>query len=154
MDRSIIERYAAGALAPAKAMEGMTREQLLATPVPGKWSTQQVIIHLMDSDLVGAERMKRVIATQRPLLLGYDETAFAQSLFYDRLDAALACDIFAKNRELVAVILRALPDEAFKRTGVHSERGLETLEELVVGYCAHLEHHLKFIEEKRRALRR
>jgi hypothetical protein len=153
MDRSIIERYAAGAPAPAKAIEGMTREQLLATPVPGKWSTQQVIIHLMDSDLVGAERMKRVIATERPLLLGYDETAFAKSLFYDKLDAALACEVFAKNRELVAVILRALPDEAFKRTGVHSERGLETLEELVVGYAEHLEHHLKFIEEKRRALR-
>jgi hypothetical protein len=153
MDRSIIERYAAGASAPAKAIEGMTRQQLLATPVPGKWSTQQVIIHLMDSDLVGAERIKRVIAMERPLLLGYDENAFTRSLFYDRLDAAVACEIFAKNRELVAVILRALPDEAFKRTGVHSERGLETLEELIVGYADHLDHHLKFIGEKRRALK-
>lgn len=153
MDRSVIERYAAGAPAPARAIERMTREQLLAAPVPGKWSTQQVIVHLMDSDLVGSERMKRVIAMERPLLLGYDENAFTKSLFYEKLDAALACEVFAKNRQMMAVILRVLPEAAFKRTGVHSERGLETLEELIVGYIEHLDHHLRFIEEKRRALR-
>src|ERR1051326_7901326 len=120
MDRTIIERYAAGASLPAKSIEGLTRADLLATPVPGKWSTQQVIIHLMDSDLVGSERMKRVIAMERPLLMGYDETAFVRSLFYDKLDAAAACEVFAKNRELMTVILRALPESAFARTGVHS----------------------------------
>jgi hypothetical protein len=152
MDRNWIDRYAAGARLLAKSIEGLSRADLLAAPVPGKWSTQQVIIHLMDSDLVGSERMKRVIAMERPLLLGYDETAFARSLFYDQLDAAAACDVFAKNRELMAVILRALPDEAFARRGVHSENGLETLEDLLRGYVEHLEHHLRFIEEKRRAM--
>lgn len=154
MDRSIIDRFASGATLPARAIEGMTREQLLAAPIPGKWSTQQVIIHLMDSDLVGTERMKRTIAMERPLLLGYDETAFARALFYDKLDAHTACEVFAKNRELMTVVLRSLPDDAFRRTAVHSESGLETLEDLVKGYADHLDHHLRFIEEKRRALRR
>ena len=152
MDRSIIDRYAAGAALPAQAIAGMTRDELLARPVAGRWSTQEVIIHLMDSDLVGSERMKRVIAMERPLLLGYDENAFTRSLCYDRLDAAVACEVFAKNRELTSQVLRALPDEAFRRVGIHSERGLETLEELVIGYADHLDHHLRFISEKRKAL--
>ena len=152
MDRSIIERYASGAILPAKAIEGMSKSDLLAAPVPGRWSTQQVIMHLMDSDLIGADRMKRVIAEERPLLLRYDESAFARSLFYDRLDAALACEVFEKNRRLMAAVLRLLPDDAFTRTGVHSERGLETLGDLVTGYADHLDHHLRFIQEKRRAL--
>src|SRR4051794_29383596 len=134
MDRALIDRYAAGALLPAKAIEGLSRADLLATPVPGRWSTQQVIIHLMDSDLVGTDRMKRVIAEERPLLMGYNETAFVKNLFYDKQDAAVACEIFAKNRAMMAEILRSLPDEAFQRTGVHSERGLETLEHFVKGY--------------------
>ncbi len=152
MDRSIIDRYVAGAVLPAKAIEGMTRAELLARPVPGKWSTQEVILHLMDSDLVGSDRMKRVIAEEKPLLIGYNETLFVRNLGYDRLDAGLACEIFEKNRVMTGAILRDQPPEIFQRAGVHSERGLETLEEFVRGYADHLDHHLKFILEKRKAL--
>jgi hypothetical protein len=152
MDRSIIDRYVAGAAMPAKAIAGMTRADMLARPVPGRWSTQEVIIHLMDADLVGSDRMKRVIAEERPLLIGYNETAFVKNLGYERLDVALACEIFEKNRIMTAAILKDLPPEAFARTGVHSERGLETLGELLAGYVEHLDHHLKFIQEKRWAL--
>jgi hypothetical protein len=152
MDRSIIDRYAAGATLPAKAIAGMTRADLLARPVPGRWSTQEVIIHLMDSDLVASDRMKRIIAEDRPLLIGYNETLFVKNLGYDRLDAGLACEIFEKNRVMTAAILRDLPPEAFQRAGIHNERGLETLEEFVKSYADHLDHHLKFIQEKRRAL--
>jgi hypothetical protein len=48
--------------------------------------------------------------------------------------------------------LRRLPVEAFARKGNHSERGIETLEDLVVGYVEHLDHHMKFLREKRRLL--
>jgi hypothetical protein len=49
-------------------------------------------------------------------------------------------------------ILRTLPADAFQRTGVHSERGLKTLEELLTLISNHIPHHLPFIAEKRRAL--
>jgi hypothetical protein len=47
----------------------MTRDQLLARPVPGKWSTQEVVCHLADYEAVYADRMKRVIALDEPELL-------------------------------------------------------------------------------------
>ena len=62
MDRSWIERYAAGANVPAEAIRGLTPTDLNAFPVPGTWSIQQIVIHLMDSDLIGSDRMKRVAA--------------------------------------------------------------------------------------------
>jgi uncharacterized damage-inducible protein DinB len=151
MDRDLIEQYAAGATQPARAITGLTREQLNAFPVPGTWSIQQIVIHLMDSDLIGADRMKRVAAENRqPTLIGYDETAFANKLFYDELDPQLACDVFAKNRLLTAEVLKRLPDEAFNRTGNHNEHGVMTLAELLANYVEHLNHHLKFIDEKRK----
>ena len=61
----------------ADAVRGLRREDLQAHPVPGKWSIQQVVIHLMDSDLVTTDRMKRVIAEDNPTLLAYDEEKFA-----------------------------------------------------------------------------
>jgi hypothetical protein len=153
MDRSLIERYAAGASVPGEAIRGLTTAELNAFPVPGTWSIQQIIIHLMDSDLIGADRMKRVAAENTmPQLIGYDETAFAKNLSYDKLDPAQACEVFRLNRLLTATVLRNLPDAAFERAGMHSERGRETLAHLVKDYAEHLEHHMKFLRDKRRLL--
>src|ERR1700688_3660009 len=120
MIKEIVEQYAAGAEALSKAIAGLSHEELLAYPVPGTWSIQQIVLHLMDSDLISSDRMKRVIAEENPTLIGYDETAFARGLFYEALDAHLAAEVFAKNRQLTAEILRRLPDEAFDRFGTHN----------------------------------
>jgi hypothetical protein len=153
MNRSLIERYAAGAAVPGEAIRGLTAAELNAFPVPGTWSIQQIIIHLMDSDLIGADRMKRVAAEHTPpQLIGYDETAFAKNLTYDKLDPVQACEVFRLNRLLTATVLRNLPDAAFTRHGMHSERGRETLAELLEGYAEHLDHHMKFLKEKRKLL--
>jgi uncharacterized damage-inducible protein DinB len=152
MKNQLVEQYANGADALSQAIAGLSRDDLLAYPVPGTWSIQQIVLHLMDSDLISSDRMKRVIAEENPTLIGYDETAFARGLFYEALDAGLAADVFAKNRRLTAEILRRVPEEAFDRFGMHSERGRVTLALLVQGMIDHLEHHLKFLREKRRLL--
>lgn len=152
MDRSIIERYGAGAGLLARGIEGLTQAELNSHPVPGTWSIQQVVIHMMDSDLIGADRMKRVIAEDNPLLLGYNESRFAERLMYDRADAALACSVFAGHRRLMTDLLRALPEDVFRRTGVHNEHGMMTLAQFVESYADHLDHHMKFLDAKRRAL--
>ena len=38
MDRSLIERYAAGADVPARGIAGLTREEMNSFPVPNTWS--------------------------------------------------------------------------------------------------------------------
>jgi hypothetical protein len=152
VDRELIEKYAAGADVPARAIEGLSREQLLAFPVPGTWSIQQIILHLMDSDLIAADRMKRVAAEDHPTLIGYNETAFAKHLAYDQVSAEDATEIFRLNRQMTAELVRRLPDAAFKRTGLHNERGEVTLEQLLETYTGHLDHHVKFIKEKRKLL--
>ncbi len=150
MDRDFIERYAAGGDQLRASIAGLTPAQLQAFPVPGTWSLQQIVLHMMDSDLIGADRMKRVaVEKQPPTLIGYDESAFAGGLFYQELDPQVACDVFEKNRQLTAEILRRLPAEAFERTGHHDEHGEVTLAELLKTYVEHLEHHLRYIEKKR-----
>jgi len=152
MNLSIIEQYAHGADSLAAGITGLSTADFLATPVPGTWSIQQIVLHLMDSDLIASDRMKRMIAEENPTIIGYDETAFSQKLFYNRLDPHMAADIFKKNRLLTAVILRNLPDEAFNRTGTHSERGKMLLGDMVSMYVQHLEHHMKFLRHKRQLL--
>jgi hypothetical protein len=83
---ALIEQYRAGPELLRRAVVGMTREHLLARPVPGKWSTQEVVCHLADYEPIYADRMKRVIALDEPELLPGDPGLFARRLAYDRRD--------------------------------------------------------------------
>jgi len=152
VNRELIEGYAAGGDVLGKSIQGLERSDLLAFPIPGTWSIQQIVLHMMDSDLIASDRMKRVAAEDHPTLIGYNETAFAKTLAYDHIPAQDACEVFRLNRRITAELLRQLPDAAFQKTGFHNERGELTLEHLVSGYIEHLDHHLKFIKEKRKLL--
>lgn len=152
MIKQAIDRYSAGSTIPAQWIKGLTREDLLAVPVPGKWSIQTLVHHVLDSDLIASHRMKRIMAEDNPLLIGYDETRFAERLGYERLDVNLACDLFRLNRELTTQILRGLPEAAFSRSGVHNAYGTQTLLQLVITYGGHLDHHATFLVDKRQKL--
>ena len=149
---ALIESYLAGPRALRQAVAGLSREQLLARPVPGKWSTLEVVCHLADFDPIIADRMKRVIAEERPQLLGADEQRFAAALAYHQRDLDEELTLIERTRSQMARILRTLPDEALKRVGAHNERGPRTLEDLLSGATNHITHHLKFVSDKRRAL--
>lgn len=144
-----VQLYAEGAGVLAEAIQGLTAEQLRSRPVRGTWSIQEIVLHLLDSDLVASHRMKRIIAEDNPRLEAYDESAFTARLHYHELDPALACEVFRLNRRLTAATLRELGPAEFERTGVHAEAGPVTLGVLVRSYAQHLEHHLRFLREKR-----
>ncbi len=149
---SLLDQYRAGSAQLRNAVAGMTREQLAARPVPGKWSTLEVICHLADFEPVYADRMKRVIAEESPLLLSGDPDLFQARLAYDRRDAAEELTLIETVRSQMARILATLSEADFSRTGKHSADGPLSLAVLLERITSHIPHHVKFIEEKRQAL--
>lgn len=147
-----IDAYEAGATVPAWAIIGLSHAELNAFPVPGTWSIQQIVVHLWESDLASIHRMRRVIAEDTPLLISYDETAAAKSLFYVHEDLGRVCRLFEDQRRLMAGVLRRLPAEAFERTGVHNIRGKVSLLEFVEMYVEHVRGHMTHLLKKRQLL--
>ncbi len=152
MDRSKIELYAAGGAELVKAYWGLGAAHLHAKQADGSWTLHQIAIHMLDSDLIGSDRMKRIACMDNPLLCGYDETAFSLLPGTDQLNPFEACELFQKNRAMTATILRALPNSNFQRTGIHTESGKVSLAEMIGKYIDHLRHHLVFIAKKRAKL--
>jgi uncharacterized damage-inducible protein DinB len=149
---SRIEQYLSGPQQLRKAVAGMTHEQVRARPVPGKWSTLEVVCHLADFEPIFADRMKRVIAEEKPALLGANQDKFAGRLGYHDRDLDEELTIIETTRRQIARILKTLQPADFARVGIHNEAGPRTLEQLLTTITNHIPHHLKFIEEKRRAL--
>lgn len=149
---SMIEQYLTGPALLGKAVGGMTAEQAKARPVPGKWSTLEVVCHLADFEPVYVDRMKRVIAEDNPTLLGADQEKFAARLAYQERDLGEELDLIERTRRAFGRILKTLKPADFARTGRHNERGPQTLETLLTTIINHIPHHAKFIDEKRQAL--
>src|SRR6516164_8967679 len=152
MDRQLIEQYVACAPRLRQAVTGLSPEDLVARPGPGKWSILEVVVHLTDSDCISIDRMKRMLTENNPPLLYADETAYIDRLCsHDQsLDDALT--LFEVGRRQFARVLRKLPDEAFEREGTHNRRGKVKVGDMVRGYVDHVDHHLKFVDEKRARL--
>lgn len=148
---TLINDYVDGLQMLRTAVMGMSPEQVVARPIPGKWSTLEVVCHLADFEIVGADRIKRVIAENEPTLLGGNEKLFAARLAYHERNLDEELLLIALIRQQVARILRTLKPEDFQRRGIHSESGPMTLEALVQRSTGHIRHHVPFIEEKRRA---
>lgn len=149
----LADAYLKGAADLRAAVAGMTREQLVARPVAGKWSTLEVVCHIADFEPVLVDRMKRIIALgDTPLLLAADENDFAKALCYHDRDVEEELALVDATRRSTARILRTLTAVQLQEQGVHNKRGLLTLEKVIQLAVNHIPHHLPFIAAKRQAL--
>ena len=147
-----IALYVAAPAALRKAVAGMTPEQLRARPVEGRWSTLEVVAHIADFEPILSSRMMRVISHERALLLSADENLFNATLHPHSRDLEQELALIEATRNKMATVLRCLSDEVFNRMGVHSFKGLVSLSNILSGATGHIDHHLTYIAEKRKAL--
>jgi site-specific DNA recombinase len=92
---------------------------------------------------------REVVGKLDPPLLYADETAYVRRLASHEQSLKDALTLFEVGRRQFARVLRALPDEAFDRRGMHNRRGVLTVGGSVKDYIKHVDHHLAFLVEKR-----
>jgi uncharacterized damage-inducible protein DinB len=148
----LIERYRDGARLLRESVAGLSPEQLLSYPVPGKMSAQEVVCHVADCEQYCADRVKRTITMDHPLLMGADGWLYPEALGYADRDIELDLALVEATRAQMAADLERLEPEAWERVAVHSETGLVTTRQLLYHAIRHLEGHVETIHEKRRAL--
>ncbi len=148
----LIAEYQAGPRLLRDALAGLTPEQLRDQPIPGRWSTRQVVLHLADAEAMYADRMKRVLAEDEPLLAPAVPDEWVSRLAYDRRELEEELTLIELIRSQMSRILLSLQPADFRRRGVHPARGPMTLEEILRRATDHIPHHVRFIEEKRRAM--
>ena len=149
---SVIDRYTAGGTLLVYATSGLTREHETARVGPGTWSIAELVAHLLDSDLVLADRMKRVIAEDEPVLLAFDENRWIERLDSQSMPVEEAVNLFTAQRHWMTRILRKCSEVDFARVGQHTEDGPKSLAKLLSGYVNHLDGHLRFLYGKRGTL--
>jgi len=149
----LLERYRRGPEVVATLMTGAAGAELDFRPAPDRWTLRQIVAHLADSELVGSDRFRRVIAEEDPTLIGYDQNAWAANLNYAKRKTSESVEMFRRLRADCYELLKDLPAETFERKGNHSEIGTVTLRQLLERLANHAESHARQIQEVRSAYR-
>lgn len=139
-----IERYAHGARAVYDVIAGATEADLDRVPAGGGWTARQVIHHLADAETMSSVRLRKLLGEDESRIEAYDENHYARVLHYDR-PVGPALQVVSAVRALNAQLLGELPDEAWGRTGTHSEDGPYSVERWLAIYTDHPRDHAEQI---------
>ena len=131
----------------ARLIQPLGSEQLSRRPEPGKWSITEILAHLVDTEIVVSWRVRLVIGQNGVPIQAVDQDAWAQTFDYPRHDPRVSLETFRVLRENNLRVLRALPQHLWENYGRHSERGKETLADIVRMYVGHDLNHLAQVEK-------
>lgn len=143
---ALIEQYARGPSRVREALARVPKEALQWRPGEGKWSVHEVVVHCADSETNAALRIRYLLAEKEPLIVGYDQDAWARLFDYHAqpIEDALAATAAARGRTVP--VLRSMSEADWAKTGRHTESGAYGAEKWLTVYAAHLEGHASQIE--------
>src|SRR5919201_4229297 len=144
---ALIARYRDGYRAVREALDGVTAEELDRSADDG-WTPRQIVHHLADAELIGATRIRRLVAEPNAAIHGYDEKVFVERLTRDRpIEASVEAMRWA--RESTAQLLETMTDDDWSCVGTHDERGRYSAEDWLHVYAPHAHDHADQIRRAR-----
>ena len=146
---ALVAAYVAGPAAIRESLAGISEAELDARPADGGWTAREVVHHTADSEMTSAIRLRRLIAEDDPLIVGYDGDEFARRLHYADRPIEPALDAITAARATTAQILAGLTEAEWGRTGTHSETGPYGVERWLQIYSAHCHEHAVQITQAR-----
>ena len=146
---ALVAAYVAGPAEIRASLAGITEAQLDARPSDGGWTSREVVHHTADSEMTSAIRLRRLVAEDDPLIVGYDGDEFARRLRYADRPIEPALEAIAAARATTAQILAGLTEADWARSGTHSETGHYGVERWLEIYSAHCHEHAEQIRRAR-----
>ena len=144
----LVQQYKEGYQAIVDSLDAITNAEMDAREGPDEWSPRQVVHHLADSEMASALRLRKLVAEDRPEIVGYDQDEYARILYYDRpIEPSL--EAFRYARESTAQILERMTDDQWGHEGTHSESGRYTVYDWLEIYAVHAHEHAGQIRRAR-----
>jgi uncharacterized damage-inducible protein DinB len=138
----------------SRAVAGLTPTQLRRRPAKGKWSIQEIVGHLMDTEVVYAYRWHMAFAQSGSPIQGYDQEHWVREEDYRNRKwkvSAMLAHITAMRRATLYYLERLPRGSERKRFGMHTERGRETVrrtQELIAGHDINHREQIKAIRRR------
>jgi len=152
--QQLIAKYIDGFKEVEESLEGFSESELRARPIEGKWTACEIVQHLADSESVSAQRFRRLLVEENPLIVGYDQDKYASALRYNEREINPALEAFRSARATTAQLFKFMTEDDWQRQGEHSESGPYGVEDWLRIYAAHAHNHAAQIRALRVAMQK
>ena len=123
-------------------LEKISEEDFSNKPAPEKWSSKEILGHLIDSAANNHHRFIRARYETRPLIT-YNQNEWNRLGHYNEINKDQLIRFWTLyNRQLLEII-RRIPENELKLEVYVQQDQLLSLEIVINDYLTHLEHHLK-----------
>jgi len=129
-----------------RLIKGVSTSKLRKRPAADKWSASDIVAHLGDAEIVIGFRMRLILGAPGTPIAAYDQNSWVTSGHYEKRDPRKSVEQFSAVREANLALLKSLTPAQWKQYGMHSERGQETIEQIVRMTAGHDINHLQQIE--------
>ena len=120
--------------------------KLRKRPAPDKWSVTEILAHLADVEIVIGWRVRAILGAPGTPVQAYDQDAWAEAGYYAKRNPRESVALIRAVRAANLALYKSLSPEQWKHYGLHTERGQETVEQIVRMVAGHDLNHLQQIE--------
>ena len=101
-------------------------------------------------ELVGGYRLRLILSSPGTAIQAFDQDVWARTGRYDRIAVRSSLQLFTVLRQANLALLESLEPAEWDLSGVHAERGAETVRETAMYFAGHDINHFRQIEAIRR----
>jgi hypothetical protein len=123
----------------------LTPERWAKSWAPGKWTTQQVMVHLAQWEMIFGVRVRCAVAIPGYVIQPMEQDPFLH-LEGPAVDGPTAWAALKQMRRMNIALASSLSDAQRHTVAQHPERGPIEVEDLIVTMAGHGVHHFKQLQ--------
>lgn len=144
----LIKKYRKSVKTLKKALEKIPRKVWDFQPEPAEWSINQIIMHLLDTELVSFSRARKMISNPGCNLVPMNADEYANNLNYLQADVDKALDLLGDFIDFMTKWLETIPLEKFQITAIHPDfEEPYSLERWLQHFSEHTYSHIEQIND-------
>jgi len=129
-----------------RLLNRVSAAKLRKRPAPDTWSVAEIVTHLADAEIAYSWRIRFILGAPGSPIQGFDQDGWVEAMHYEKRDPRQSLEQFRALREVNLALYKRLTAEQWKQYGIHSERGEESVERIVMLLAGHDLNHLAQIE--------
>ena len=125
-----------------KIVQQHSPKTMRTRPFPGKWTPNEVIGHLTDTEWVYGYRVRLILCEDRPTILGMDQDLWVAGQHHNDREPKELVEMFRAMRQYNLFVWRQMGSNEHARVGQHNERGAESLGQMLRMEAGHDLSHI------------
>ncbi len=130
------------------SVQSLPEELLHRRPEPNRWSILEQVVHLSDVEIAIGYRVRVLLGSEDGVPVpAFDQDGWQRGMNYNGRSLGQVLDAFEVARNNNVTLYRTLTEAQWNKFGIHSERGKESVRDMIVLNGGHDLNHISQIDK-------